>query len=207
MGQLFSIHKDNPQARLLRKAVSIIKSGGTIVYPTDSGYAIGCRLGEIKAIKRLRELRQIEDSHMLTLVCSDLSELGKYAVASNVAFRLIKANIPGSYTFILRATKEVPKMMMHPGRKTIGLRVPDNKIAISLLETLDEPIMSTSLVLPESNFPLKEPDTIYDLLGKKVDLIIDGGSCCHNPTSIIDLTGEYPVVVRNGKGDTSSFII
>ncbi len=205
MSQFFAIHPDNPQSRLLRQAVKIIHDGGLIVYPTDSGYALGCRLGHKAALMRIRRLRQLDKDHNMTLVCRDLSELSVYARVSNPIFRLLKAFTPGAYTFILQATSEVPKRMLHPSRRTLGLRVPDNQIALSLLECLDEPIMSTTLILPEAKFPLCEPEAIKDILGSQVDLIIDGGHCGHEPTTVVDLTDVKPKILRRGKGDVSPF--
>jgi tRNA threonylcarbamoyl adenosine modification protein (Sua5/YciO/YrdC/YwlC family) len=205
MSQFFAIHPDNPQARLLRQAVSIIEDGGLIVYPTDSGYALGCRLGHKAALERIRRLRQLDKDHNMTLVCRDLSEISIYAKVSNPICRLLKAFTPGAYTFILQATREVPKKMLHPSRRTLGLRVPDNQIALSLLECLEEPIMSTTLILPEANFPLCEPEAIRDILGSQVDLIIDGGHCGHEPTTVVDLTDELPKILRHGKGDITPF--
>ncbi len=206
MTQFFAIHPDNPQARLLRQAVKIVNDGGLIVYPTDSGYALGCRLGHKTALERIRRIRQLSKDHNMTLVCRDLSELSVYAKVSNPIFRLLKAFTPGAYTFILQATREVPKKMLHPTRRTLGLRVPENSIALSLLEALDEPIMSTTLILPEADVPLSEPEAITDLLGSQVDLIIDGGHCGHEPTTVVDLTGDGPKILREGKGDISPFV-
>ena len=205
MGQFFAIHPDNPQARLLRKAATIVEEGGVIVYPTDSGYALGCALGNKSALERIRCLRQLDKNHNMTLVCYDLSQISTYARVSNPIFRLLKAFTPGSYTFILNATNEVPRLMLHPNRKTLGLRIPDNTIALSLLECLDAPIMSSTLILPGAKAPLGEPEAIKDLLGNQIDLVIDGGNCGHQPTTVIDLTSEYPVILREGKGDPEPF--
>ena len=205
MSQFFALHPDNPQARLVRKAVSIIEEGGLIVYPTDSGYALGCSLGNKSALERIRRLRQLDKNHNMTLVCRDLSQLGTYAKVSNSIFRLLKAFTPGSYTFILNATHEVPRLMLHPKRKTLGLRVPDNTITLSLLESLEAPLMSTTLILPGAKAPLSEPEAIKDVLGNQTDLIIDGGNCGHEPTTVVDLTGDYPVILREGKGDPEPF--
>lgn len=205
MSQFFALHPDNPQARLLRKAVSIIEEGGLIVYPTDSGYALGCSLGNKSALERIRRLRQLDKHHNMTLVCRDLSQLGTYAKVSNPIFRLLKAFTPGSYTFILNATHEVPRLMLHPKRRTLELRVPDNTITLSLLECLEAPLMSTTLILPGAEAPLSEPEAIKDLLGNQIDLIIDGGNCGHEPTTVVDLTGDYPIIIREGKGDPEPF--
>lgn len=205
MSQLFQIHPDNPQARLLRQAVSIIKSGGLVVYPTDSGYALGCQLGDKQALERIRFIRELDESHNMTLVCRDLSELSTYAKVDNLTFRLLKIYTPGAYTFLLKATNEVPRRLLHPKRKTIGIRVPDHSIALALLDALDEPLMSTTLILPGADAPLIEPDAIRDILGKHVDLIIDGGNCGLEPTTVIDLVEGTPTIIRRGKGDPTPF--
>ncbi|MBA2648011.1 MAG: threonylcarbamoyl-AMP synthase [Legionella sp.] len=205
MSQVFALHPDNPEARLLRKAVSIIEEGGLIVYPTDSGYALGCSLGNKSALERIRRLRQLDKHHNMTLVCRDLSELGTYAKVSNPVFRLLKTYTPGAYTFILNASHLVPRLMLHPKRKTLGLRVPDNRITLALLEHLDAPLMSCTLILPNAKLPLSEPEAIRDLLGSQVDLILDGGNCGNDPTTVIDLTGNVPVILREGKGDPEPF--
>ncbi len=205
MSQFFAIHPDNPQSRLLRQAAIIVEEGGLIVYPTDSGYALGCKLGNKSALERIKRLRQLGKEHNMTLVCRDLSQLSTYAKVSNPIFRLLKAFTPGAYTFILNATSEVPRLMLHPSRKTLGLRVPENTITLSLLECLEAPLMSTTLILPGAAAPLSEPESIKDLLGNQIDLIIDGGNCGHEPTTVVDLTGNYPVVLREGKGDPEPF--
>ena len=205
MSQFFAIHPDNPQARLLRQAAAVLIDGGLIAYPTDSGYALGCSLGNKSALERIRRLRQLDKHHNMTLVCRDLSELSRYARVSNPIFRLLRAFTPGSYTFILNATNEVPKLMLHPKRKTLGLRVPENVITLALLECLDAPLMSTTLILPGADTPLSEPEAIRDLLGEQVDLIIDGGNCGYEPTTVVDLTGDYPLIIREGKGDPTPF--
>jgi tRNA threonylcarbamoyl adenosine modification protein (Sua5/YciO/YrdC/YwlC family) len=205
MSKIFAIHPDNPQSRLLRKAVTCIEEGGLIAYPTDSGYALGCKLGNKAALDRIRSLRQLDKHHNMTLVCRDLSNLGLYARVSKPIYRLLKAFTPGSYTFILNASNEVPRLMVHPKRKTVGLRIPENLITLALLECLDAPMMSTTLILADTQIPLGEPDAIKDLLGNRIDLIIDGGNCGYEPTTIVDLTGDIPVVIREGKGDPGPF--
>ena len=206
MSQFFYIHPDNPQPRLIKQAVEILREGGVIVYPTDSGYALGCMIGEKHAMDRIVEIRQLPENHNFTLVCSDLSELSSYSIVSNVAYRLIKNNTPGHYTFILTATKEVPRRLMTSKRKTIGIRVPDNKIALSLLLELGEPILSCSLILPNQEETQYDPEEIRDRLEKQVDLIINGGYLGQKPTTVIDLTDDSPVVLREGVGDVKPFL-
>lgn len=206
MTVFLTIHPVNPQSHLLSKAVILIKAGAVIVYPTDSGYALACRLGDKKALDRIRQIRHLKEDHPLTLVCRDLSELSTYAMVSNQVFHLLKIHTPGPYTFILPATREVPKRFMHPKRKTIGLRIPDNLIAQGLLDLLDEPLMSTTLTLPDEEVAFLQAETIRDILGNQVDLIIDGGSCGLEPTTIVDLSGESPKIIRNGKGDIEPFL-
>ena len=204
MSQFFQIHVENPQPRLIAQAAAIIRSGGVIIYPTDSCYALGCHLGDKTAIDRIRRIKKVEPSHDFTLVCRDLSEVSVYAVVDNPGYRLLKGLTPGPYTFILKATHEVPRRLLNPKRKTIGLRVPGNAIVMKLLEALGEPIMSTTVMLPEQQIPLTDPYEMNTLLGKGVDLIIDGGDCGIEPTSVVDLMGEVPKVLRQGKGDTQS---
>ncbi|MCF6212074.1 MAG: threonylcarbamoyl-AMP synthase [Gammaproteobacteria bacterium] len=205
MSQFFQIHPDNPQPRLIDKAVEIIRQGGVIVYPTDSGYALGCLMGDKAAQERIRCIRQVDDKHNFTLVCRDLSELATYAKVGNSAYRLIKSLTPGAYTFVLVATREVPRRLQNPKRKTIGLRVPDNRIAQMLLETLGEPLMSSTLILPGDDMPLTDPYDIRDTLEHSLDLVIDGGYCGFEPTTVVDLTGDAPVVLREGLGDIGVF--
>lgn len=200
MSQFFQIHPDNPQQRHIDKAVEIIRAGGVIVYPTDSGYALGYHMGDKPAMERVRNIRKLGDKHNFTLVCKDLSEIALYAKVDNSAYRLIKNHTPGPYTFILQATKEVPQRLRNPKRKTIGLRVPDNRIAMALLETLGEPLMSSSLILPGEELPMTDPYDIRDTLEHSLDLIIDGGYCGFEPTTVVDLTGEVPLVTRKGLG-------
>lgn len=206
MSQFFHIHPDNPQARLIRQAANIIRQGGVVVYPTDSGYALGCHLGDKVAVQRIRQIRRLDDKHLFTIVCRDLSELSTYAQVSNNVYRLLRTFTPGPYTFILPATREVPRQLIHPNRKTIGLRIPDHPIALSLLESLEEPMISTTLILAGEETPMIEPEAMREVLGKSVDLIIDGGNCGIEPTSVIDLTQEKPQIIRQGKGDVSPFL-
>ncbi|MGI9322169.1 MAG: L-threonylcarbamoyladenylate synthase [Pseudomonadales bacterium] len=205
MSQFFRIHPDNPQGRLIRQAVDILKQGGIIAYPTDSAYALGCHLGDKRAIERIREIRRLEQDHHFALVCRDLSDLGIYAKVGNSAYRLIRAATPGPYTFILEATKEVPRRLVDPKRKTLGLRVPNNEICQALLTELGEPIMSASLILPDHDYPLTDPEEIRDLLEHQVDLVIDGGFCGLAATTVVSLESDYPVVLREGMGSLDLF--
>ncbi|SFC47195.1 L-threonylcarbamoyladenylate synthase [Pragia fontium] len=205
MSQFFYIHQDNPQSRLISQSVDFLRKGGVIVYPTDSGYALGCMLEDKHAMERICRIRQLDSHHNFTLMCRDLSELSTYAHVDNAAFRLIKNNTPGNYTFILKATKEVPRRLMNEKRKTIGLRVPSNPIALALLAELNEPLMSTTLMLPGNDFAESDPEEIRDTLSKQVDLIINGGYLGQQPTTVVDLTEDAPVVVREGAGDPTPF--
>ncbi|MBL8250932.1 MAG: threonylcarbamoyl-AMP synthase [Candidatus Competibacter sp.] len=206
MSRLLQIHPLNPQPRLIGQAVECLASGGVIVYPTDSSYALGCRLGDKAAAERIRHIRQTDRRHNFTLVCRDLSEIATYAKVDNRRYRLLKAATPGPFTFILQATHEVPRRLQHPRRKTIGIRVPDNAIARALLAELGEPIMSCTLSLPGDEWPLADPEEIQDRLSKEVDLIIDGGPGQHEPTTVLDLTGDAPELVREGLGDARPFL-
>ncbi|GKW15111.1 L-threonylcarbamoyladenylate synthase [Pectobacterium carotovorum] len=206
MSQFFYIHPQNPQPRLINQSVEFLHKGGVIVYPTDSGYALGCMLGEKNALERICRIRDLGSDHNFTLMCRDLSELSTYAHVDNTAFRLIKNNTPGNYTFILKATKEVPRRLMNEKRKTIGLRVPSNPIALELLAALNEPLMSTTLMLPGNDFAESDPEEIQERLGKQVDLIIHGGSLGQQPTTVIDLTESVPRVAREGTGDVTPFL-
>ncbi|MFA5826507.1 MAG: L-threonylcarbamoyladenylate synthase [Gallionellaceae bacterium] len=205
MSQFFVIHPDNPQPRLIKQAAALLREGAVIAYPTDSGYALGCHLGDKDALTRIRQIRGLDDKHLLTLMCRDLSELAHYARVDNTQFRLLKNNTPGSYTFILAATKEVPRRLQHPKRSTVGLRIPDHPVALALLEELNEPLLSSTLILPDANHPLTDIDEIREHLESKVDLIIEGGSVGLDPTTVIDLTDAVPVLVRRGKGEVSHF--
>lgn len=206
MSQFFQIHPENPQARLIRQAVDIVKNGGVVVYPTDSAYALGCHIGDKSALDRIRRIRKLDDRHNFTLVCSDLSEIATYAKVSNSVYRLLRHTTPGPYTFILPATSEVPRRLMHPKRKTVGLRVPDNAIAAAMLADLGEPLMSVTLIMPGDDLPLIDPYDIRQMLEHEVDLVIDGGYCGMEPTTVVDLADETPQVVRVGKGDTAPFV-
>jgi len=205
VSQFFQIHPDNPQPRLIRQAVEMLRQGAVIVYPTDSAYALGCHLGDKKALDRIREIRRVDDKHNFTLVCRDLSQAATYAKMDNTAYRLINAHTPGPYTFILPATREVPRRLLHPKRRTIGIRIPDNRIVRALLEELGEPIMSSTLILPGEEMPMTDPYEIRERLEHQVDLVIDGGYCDLEPTTVVDLTGDLPRVVRRGKGDPAPF--
>lgn len=205
MTQRLVIHPDNPQLRLVRQVVSVLRNGGIIAYPTDSAYALGCQIGNKDAMERIRAIRQLDKHHNFTLVCRDLSELATYAKVDNHAFRLLKAHTPGPYTFILAATNDVPRRLQHPKRKTIGLRVPDNPTTQAILAELDEPLMSVTLILPGDKLPLNDPDRIDDRLNGQIDMLVDGGYCDLDPTSIIDMTGEIPQVMREGKGQLNAF--
>lgn len=201
MSQYFRIHPDNPQPRLIRQAVDIINKGGVIVYPTDSSYAIACQIDNKASIDRIRRIRQVSDKHLFTLVCSDLSEISRYATVDNINYRLLKALTPGPYTFILGATREVPRRLKHPKRKTIGIRVPDNKIALALLDDLGEPLISSTLSLPHEDLPQTDPYQIQLSLENQVDLIIDGGYSGYEFTTIVDLIQNPPEVLRQGMGN------
>ncbi len=205
MSQFFQIHPENPQIRLIRQAVSILDAGGVVAYPTDSAYALGCRLGDKRSVNRIRRIRHLDDKHNLTLVCRDLSELATYAKVGNSTYRLLKAATPGAYTFILNATSQVPRLVMHPKRRTIGIRVPDNRIVSALLEELGEPLLSTTLQMPSDEFPMTDPYDIRASLERHLDLIIDGGFCGMEPTTVVSLIDDVPEVWREGKGDSNLF--
>ena len=205
MSQFFAIHPETPQARLIQRAVSILRGGGVIVYPTDSAYALGCQLCDKKAMERIRRIRALREDHNFTLVCRDLSELGTYAHVDNSTYRLLRHATPGPYTFVLEATREVPKRLVQPKRKTIGLRVPDHPISQALLHALNEPLMSATLIMPDDEYPMTDPYDIRDCLEQEVELVIDGGFCGLEATSVVDLSGPAPVVMRAGVGDISDF--
>jgi len=205
MGQVFKVHPVNPQLRLMNRAADIVRSGGLVIYPTDSTYAFGWHLGDKAALDRVRRLRGIERDHDFTLACRDLSDIATYARVENWAYRLLKALTPGPYTFVLTATHQLPKRLQDPKRRSIGIRVPDHTIAQSLLGALGEPLMSSTLLLPTDTFPLTDPEDIRDRLEQHVDVILDGGSCGMEPTSVLDLSRGDVVVLRKGKGDVSQF--
>jgi len=205
MSQFFHLHPDNPQKRLIVQACDIIRKGGLVVYPTDSGYALGCHIGDKSAMDKIRRLRQLDDDHNFTLMCRDLSELSLYAKVNNSVFRAIKAHTPGAYTFILPATKEVPRRLQHPKRKTIGLRIPQNNITLALLEELNEPLMSATLIMPDETMPMTDPEDIVDRIGKHVELIIDGGFGSLEPTTVVEFIDDMPEIIRVGMGDPTPF--
>jgi tRNA threonylcarbamoyl adenosine modification protein (Sua5/YciO/YrdC/YwlC family) len=205
MSQFFQIHPENPQARLIKQAAQIIRDGGVVALPTDSAYALVCRLDDKGAVDKLRRVRGIDDKHHLTLLCRDLSEIAQYARVDNMQYRMLKATTPGPYTVILEATRELPRRVSHPSRKTIGLRVPENAITQALLAELGEPLIGTTLQLPGDSEILSDPEIVRERLDKQIDLVIDGGAGALEPTTVIDLTGPAPVLVRQGRGDASAF--
>ncbi|MFO7305318.1 MAG: L-threonylcarbamoyladenylate synthase [Gammaproteobacteria bacterium] len=201
----FEVHPKDPQPRLIRQAVAIIREGGVVAYPTDSSYALGCHIGDKAAMERIARIRQVDKHHHFTLVCRDLSEIAKYARVSNQQYRTLRAFTPGPYTFLLQATRETPKRLQNPKRRTIGIRVPDHPVPQALLEQLGEPLMSSTLILPGEETPMSDAREILARLSHLIDAVIDGGNCGFEPTSVVDLTGPAPVVVRTGKGDVSVF--
>lgn len=205
MAQFFQIHPETPQLRLLKQAIDIVMQGGVIVYPTDSCYALGCHIGDKAATDRIRRIRQLTEKHPFTLLCRDLTEIAVYAKVDNSAYRLLKSHTPGAYTFILMATRVVPRRLQHPKRKTIGIRVPNHPVTHALLSVLGEPLISTTLMLPGDDTPLLDPYEMRDLLEHHVDLVIDGGYCGFDQTTVIDLVDREPVIIREGKGDIHSF--
>lgn len=207
LSQFFAIHPENPQKRLISQAADIIRQGGVVAYPTDTTYALGCHIGDKQALDRIRQIRRLDEKHQFTLMCRDLSELGVYARVDNQVFRQLKAHTPGAYTFILEATKEVPRRLQSGKRKQIGLRVPDNQILLDLLAELNEPILNTTLTLPQDEFPLMDPYDIRDLLEHQVDLVVDGGYGGLEETTVINFTEGSPQLVRQGLGDFSDFAV
>lgn len=204
MTRYFEIHPINPQKRLIQNAVSIVRGGGVIAYPTDSCYALGCHIGDKTALQRIQKIRRLDNKHNLTLLCRDLAEIGTYAKVQNSSFRLMKAATPGPYTFLLMATQGVPKRLQHPKRKTIGVRVPDNQIILDLLQELGEPMLSTSLILPGNSLPMTDPVEIGEKLCGQIDLVIDGGACGLDATTVVDMADGQAVIVRQGIGDISA---
>nr|WP_186537240.1 L-threonylcarbamoyladenylate synthase [Pseudomonas farsensis] len=207
VSQFFQIHPENPQPRLIKQAVEIIRKGGVVVYPTDSAYALGCQMGNKNAVERVRTLRKLDKQHNFTLLCCDLSQMGLFAKIDTANFRLLKAHIPGPYTFVLNATREVPRLVMHEKRRTIGMRVPSNPIVLALLAELGEPLMSVSLILPGDEEPMTDPYEIRQRLEHHVDLIVDGGFGDLKASTVIDLTGDEPEVIRVGCGDPTPFLV
>jgi tRNA threonylcarbamoyl adenosine modification protein (Sua5/YciO/YrdC/YwlC family) len=205
MSQFFTLHPTHPEPRLIKRAAEIVRSGGVIAYPTDSCYALGCHIGDKTAMERIRKIRDVDERHHFTLVCRDLSEIGTFAKVNNAQYRLLKAHTPGSYTFILQATRELPRRIAHPKRATIGVRVPEHVAALALLAELDEPLLSSTLMLPNEAEPLNDAEEIRAKLNHQVDLILDGGACGVVPTTVIDLSGDEPILVRQGKGDATVF--
>jgi tRNA threonylcarbamoyl adenosine modification protein (Sua5/YciO/YrdC/YwlC family) len=205
VAQYIAIHPVDPQPRLIRQAADIVRAGGVIVYPTDSCYALGCHIGDKAAMERMRTIRQVDARHHFSLVCRDLSEIATYAKVDNRQYRLLKAATPGCYAFILEATREVPKRLQHPSRRTIGLRIPDHPVVRALLAELNEPLLSSTLTLPDEDVPLNDPEEFRERIDHQVDLILDAGSCGVEPTTIVNLTGGEPVITRVGKGDTAVF--
>ena len=205
MSQFFTLHRTHPEIRLIKRAVEIVRKGGLIAYPTDSCYALGCHIGDKAAMERIRRVRGVDERHHFTLVCRDLAEISHYAKVSNSQYRLLKASTPGSYTFLLEATREVPRRLQHPKRNTIGLRIPDHPVVQALLAELDEPLLSSTLMLPGDELPLNDADEIRDRLEHHVELILDGGSCGLEMTTVIDLTGDTLRLSRQGKGSLAPF--
>lgn len=205
MTTIISIHPENPQQRLLDRAAHLIKEGAVIAYPTDSGYALGCHMGDKQAVERIRRIRQLDEKHHMTLVCKDLSQLALYARVDNTQFRMLKHSIPGPYTFILEATREVPRLLVHPKKREIGIRVPNHKICQQLLETLGEPLMSVSLIMPGDDLVQCDPYEINEMLYNQIDLVLDGGYTAAESTTVVKLTDSIPEVLRVGAGDPSPF--
>lgn len=206
MSQFFQIHPENPQHRLIYQAVDIVRKGGVIAYPTDSAYALGCKLGDKSAQEQIRRIRQLDEKHHFTLMCKDLSEIATYAKVTNQGYRSLKAHTPGPYTFILTASNEVPRRILHSKRRSVGIRIPDNAVALALLAELDQPLMSVTLRLPGDEYPLMDPWEIRDMLQSQVDLVIDGGYCGIEATTVVDLLEDQPRVIREGKGSIEDFV-
>jgi len=200
MAQFFSVHPEQPQPRLIHQAAAILRAGGIVAFPTDAAYSLGCHLGDAEAVARIRAIREVDERHHFTLMCRDLSEIANYARVDNAQFRLLKATTPGSYTFILEGTKELPRRILHPKRKTIGLRVPAHPVPLALLGALDEPLLTSTLILPGDDLPLNDPEEIRDRLERRIDLVIEAGACGLEMTTVVDLTGPAPGLVRAGRG-------
>ncbi|MBL8520258.1 MAG: threonylcarbamoyl-AMP synthase [Betaproteobacteria bacterium] len=205
MSQFFTLHPTHPETRLIRRAVEIVRQGGVIAYPTDSSYAIGCHLGDKAAMERIRTIRGVDERHHFTVMCRDLSDIGTYAKVDNTQYRLLKAHTPGAYTFILKATRELPRRLAHAKRATVGVRVPEHPVVQALLAELGEPLLTSTLILPGEEAPMADAAPIRAALEHRLDLILDGGHCGFAPTSVIDLSGEIPTLVRVGRGDVASF--
>ena len=205
MAQFFTVHPDNPQPRLIRQAVDMLRQGAVLAVPTDSSYAVVCQLGNKEAQVRIRTLREVDERHHFTLLCRDLTEIGEYARIDNQQFRLLKANTPGGYTFILEATREVPRRLQHPKRSTIGLRIPAHAVTLALLHELNEPLLGMSLILPGEKLPVNDAQMIRDKLERQLDLIIDAGACGLEPTTVLDLTAGDVVLLRRGCGALAPF--
>lgn len=201
MSQFFALHRTHPEIRLIKRAVEIVRKGGLIAYPTDSCYALGCHIGDKAAMERIRRVRGVDERHHFTLVCRDLSDIGTFAKVNNAQYRLLKAHTPGTYTFILEATRELPRRLAHPKRATVGVRVPEHPVTHALLTELNEPMLSSTLMLPGDEYPLNDADAIRTRLEHDVDLILDGGACGIEPTTVIDLSGPEPILIRKGRGD------
>lgn len=205
MSQFFTLHPTHPETRLIKRAVDIVRNGGLIAYPTDSCYALGCHIGDKRAMERIRRVRGVDERHHFTLVCRDLSDIGTFAKVNNAQYRLLKAHTPGTYTFILEATRELPRRLAHPKRATVGVRVPEHPVTLALLTELNEPLLSSTLILPGDEDPLKDAEAIRARLEHEVDLILDGGACGIEPTTVIDLSAPEPILIRKGKGNIASF--
>ncbi len=205
MSQFFTLHPTHPEIRLIKRAVDIVRKGGLIAYPTDSCYALGCHIGDKSAMERIRRVRGVDERHHFTLVCRDLSDIGTFAKVNNAQYRLLKAHTPGTYTFILEATRELPRRLAHPKRATVGVRVPEHPVTHALLTELDEPLLSSTLILPGDENPLNDAEEIRSRLEHEVDLILDGGTCGIEPTTVIDLSEPEPILIRKGKGEIASF--
>ena len=201
MSQFFTLHRTHPEIRLIKRAVEIVRKGGLIAYPTDSCYALGCHIGDKAAMERIRRVRGVDERHHFTLLCRDLSDIGTFAKVNNAQYRLLKAHTPGTYTFILEATRELPRRLAHPKRATVGVRVPEHPVTHALLTELNEPLLSSTLIMPGDENPLNDAEAIRNRLEHEVDLILDGGACGIEPTTVIDLSGPEPILVRKGKGD------